>query len=290
MSTSGSTAAAVDAAGRSAVVLGYLQGVDFFWTAKLWPVVDGQRLAMAVYFRWDDSDAILRDTNVILRHERLTTQAADSRTVDDGLWFGGVAASVALLYPSKTFPGTERHPWRLCELVQLAMVAGSLLTGSPKIREANTFNYAAIVEVVRCSRTFSSACSPRCRFSGSPRRLAGLDTPTEFFWLPAALARARHNADVPSVFPDLAVARSDRRRARRGRWPSRRRRRSAWGRRSARLLSATANFMARAIAESLGSRCRASSATWPTALLVPSPILALTQTLMVRSDGGAASR
>ncbi len=66
----------------------------------------------------------------------------------NGLLLVGVILSVALLDPAKPFPGTDWHPWiYLREMVQLALVAVSLLLGPHTVRDDNNFDYLAIVEV-----------------------------------------------------------------------------------------------------------------------------------------------
>jgi Na+/H+ antiporter NhaD/arsenite permease-like protein len=134
--------------GDPPLFLGYLLGVDFFWTLRLWKewafmVV----VLLAIYHAWDTwayrhepAEAIFRDET-----QRQPMRIAGLLNV---VWLLGVVAAVATLDPTKPFPGTQ---WRafphLREIVQLAMAGFSLLTTQRVLRRENQFNFGAIGEV-----------------------------------------------------------------------------------------------------------------------------------------------
>ncbi len=123
-----------------------------------------------------------------------------------GLWpnaflLGGVIAAVGLLDPSKTFPGTDWHPWMyLREAVQLACVALSLLLGSHSIRRANHFNYAAIIEVAVLFFGIFICMQPPLEILGVKGRALGLASPGQFFWATGGLSSFLDNAPTYVVF------------------------------------------------------------------------------------------
>ena len=125
--------------GDPPLFLGYLEGVPFLWTTSLWPqwaFTNG--VLLAIYWAWDAFIAHPRETAAdVRRDERLA-----GRLAFGGLWpnlplMVGVIAAVALLDPSKPFPGTAWHPWIfLREAVLLALVALSLALGPADVRRA----------------------------------------------------------------------------------------------------------------------------------------------------------
>jgi Na+/H+ antiporter NhaD/arsenite permease-like protein len=136
--------------GDPPLFLGYLQGVSFTWTLGLWKewaFVNGALLITylvldrAYYYRAETIRDVERDI------ERITKLKITGLTVNGPL-LAGIVLAVALLDPTKTFPGTDWHPWMyLREIVQLLLVAVSLLVGPLQPRVDNNFNYAAIIEV-----------------------------------------------------------------------------------------------------------------------------------------------
>ncbi|HYO26380.1 MAG TPA: sodium:proton antiporter [Lacipirellulaceae bacterium] len=136
--------------GDPPLFLGYLQGVAFTWTLNLWKewaFVIGALLALylmmdaAYYYRREEPSDIRRD---VQRARRLSISGLGV----NGLLLVGVVLAVALLDPTKAVPGTDWHPWMyLREVVQLLLVAASLLLGPAAPRRDNGFNYGAIIEV-----------------------------------------------------------------------------------------------------------------------------------------------
>ena len=118
--------------GDPPLFLGYLMGVGFFWTLRLWPewlFVNG--MLIAIYF--------LYDRFWCYPHERREDVARDETQVRPlrvfGLWpnallLVAVIASVAILDPASTLPGTEWHPWMyLREAVLLGLVGAVAAAG-----------------------------------------------------------------------------------------------------------------------------------------------------------------
>jgi Na+/H+ antiporter NhaD/arsenite permease-like protein len=136
--------------GDPPLFLGYLQGVSFTWTLGLWrewAFVNGALLA--AYFAFDHLYHHRRES---VRDRQIDAARIRPLTIRglavNGPLLVGVVLAVALLDPTKPVPGTDWRPWMyLRELVQLLLVAASLLVGSPRPRLENKFNYNAIIEV-----------------------------------------------------------------------------------------------------------------------------------------------
>jgi Na+/H+ antiporter NhaD/arsenite permease-like protein len=195
--------------GDPPLFLGYLNGVDFLWTLGLWKswlLVNG--LLLALYF--------LLDRFYYYPHEARADIVADETQVQrlkfSGVWPNallllGVVLSVALLDPAKTVPGTEWHPWiYLREMVQLALVGISLAAGSHEVRDANRFDYVAIVEVGALFIGIFIAMQPALEMLNARGASLGIDTPQKFFWASGWLSAVLDNAPTYLVFFQTAQA------------------------------------------------------------------------------------
>ncbi|HOA51128.1 MAG TPA: sodium:proton antiporter, partial [Thermogutta sp.] len=193
--------------GDPPLFLGYLRGVPFLWTLQLWKEWAFVNIALIViYFLWD--------TFWFYPHEQkrdLRRDAAEVRRLRvRGLWPNlplmiGVVLGVALLDPSKPFPGTEIHPpLYLREIFQLGMVALSLTFGSYENRVANRFNYAAILEVAALFFGIFITMQPPLQILHVEGPRLGLTQPWQFFWATGALGSFLDNAPTYVVFFETA--------------------------------------------------------------------------------------
>ncbi|TWT77350.1 Citrate transporter [Posidoniimonas polymericola] len=192
--------------GDPPLFLGYLAGVNFFWTMELWPewlMCNGLLLIVyllldeLIYYRRETEADITRDIRQI-RHLKYM-----------GVWLNGplllgVVAAVAFLDPSKTVPGTDWHPWLyLREMVQLGLVATSLALGAREVRRANSFNYHAIQEVAALFIGIFVCMQPALQILGlNGKYLADnyLTSPMHFYWVTGALSSVLDNAPTYLVF------------------------------------------------------------------------------------------
>ena len=193
--------------GDPPLFLGYLAGVPFLWTLRLWPswlLVNGLLLGLylAVDAFWYYPKELPKD---IARDE---ASIQPLRFLGLGLHvplLAGVVLSVSLLDPSQPFPGTTWHPWiYLREVMQLALVAASLVFGDQRVRQANRFSYDAILEVaVLFTGIFLCMQAPLeiLRLEGSA---LGLHSPAHFFWASGSLSSVLDNAPTYLVFLETA--------------------------------------------------------------------------------------
>jgi Na+/H+ antiporter NhaD/arsenite permease-like protein len=193
--------------GDPPLFLGYLQGVEFLWTLKLWPpwlLVNGT--LVLVYYLWDRL--------WYYRHEQPADIARDETQVRRlefvGLWpnaflLAAVVVSVGVLDPSQAVPGTSWHaPLYLREMVQLGLVGLSLLLGSREVRRANNFNYAAIVEVAVLFFGIFICMQPPLQILDIEGPGLGLSKPAHFFWASGSLSSVLDNAPTYVVFFETA--------------------------------------------------------------------------------------
>jgi Na+/H+ antiporter NhaD/arsenite permease-like protein len=189
--------------GDPPLFLGYLQGVDFLWTLNLWPqwlLVNG--LLLAIYFVWDQFYAYPREHVAAIKEDVIKAGSLRFRGLAVNVpLLAGVIFSVALLDPSKAFPGTDWHPWLyLREVVQLGLVAISLILGAADVRRENQFNYAAIVEVAALFLGIFICMQPALQILDVYGSRLGIDTPVRFFWATGALSSVLDNAPTYLVF------------------------------------------------------------------------------------------
>ena len=197
--------------GDPPLFLGYLRGVPFTWTFELlpyWLFVNGLLLLVycvldqLVFYRREAPADITRDMTE-RRRLRITGLAAN------GPLLAGVVLAVALLDPTKAFPGTDWHAWMyLREVVQLALVAVSLLVGRAAIRQANRFNYHAIIEVAALFVGIFICMQPALQILQEKGGELGVDTPAKFFWSTGSLSSVLDNAPTYVVFFETAKVES----------------------------------------------------------------------------------
>jgi len=193
--------------GDPPLFLGYLQGVDFFWTTSLWRQwLFTNGLLVVIYWAWDRFLAYPHETRADLVRDRLLTR----RLRFGGLWPNlplmiGVIAAVAMLDPAKPVPGTAWHPWiYLREVVLVGLVGLSLLLGPDEVRRRNGFTYAAILEVAALFVGIFICMQPALALLHVHGESLGLGSPQAYFWATGALSAVLDNAPTYLVFFEAA--------------------------------------------------------------------------------------
>jgi Na+/H+ antiporter NhaD/arsenite permease-like protein len=193
--------------GDPPLFLGYLFGVPFFWTLRLWPewlFVNG--MIVAVYYLVDRLFYWPRETAADIRRDQTRTH----RLRLAGLWPNAVLLlavilSIALLDPAKPLPGTQWHPWLLLrEAVQLGLVAVSLGFSSFEARRANHFSYHAILEVAALFLGIFVCMQAPLQLLHVKGAELGLAKDWHFFWATGSLSSVLDNAPTYAVFFETA--------------------------------------------------------------------------------------
>ena len=193
--------------GDPPLFLGYLRGVDFFWTFSLWPAwLAVNLLLLLVYWIWDRFFCYPREAS----HDLVRDENEKQRITIRGWVLGvplliGVVLCVALLDPSKPVPGTDWHaPLYLREISQLFLVGLSLLLGRRAIRQDNQFSYHAIVEVAALFFGIFICMQPALQILDARGGEMGVETPVQFFWTTGGLSSVLDNAPTYVVFFETA--------------------------------------------------------------------------------------
>lgn len=177
--------------GDPPLFLGFLRGVPFFWTLRLFPIwLVTNTLLLAVFYVWD---------RLAYRRETARDRALDRAAIQPLRCAGGInmlflaGVLVAVFLPA---------PWR--ELVMLAMAAGSWYLGPNVARRTNRFTWGPIVEVAILFAGIFITMVPALLLLKLHGPAFGIQTPGQFFWATGLLSGALDNAPTYLTFFSLA--------------------------------------------------------------------------------------
>ena len=198
--------------GDPPLFLGFLSGVPFEWTLRLFPqwcVVNGSLLV--IFFIWD-SIAIHREASTPQQEEALETPVSSEPFGIEGKHnFLGLAAIVAIIYCcgqglgnsffQKFLPGGgETWPFGVQEtLMGLTALVCYLMTSAPT-REKNRFGLGPIIEVAVLFAGIFITMIPALAILNVNGKSLGVDTPAEFFWASGILSSFLDNAPTYLTF------------------------------------------------------------------------------------------
>jgi Na+/H+ antiporter NhaD/arsenite permease-like protein len=188
--------------GDPPLFLGFLKGVDFFWTLALWRewlLVNGALLAL--FLAWD-SYTFAKEPRAAAAgarpHEPLRVR---------GLWPNVpllAAILAAVLLQSPAFGRLTLHqPWG--EAVMVLMLALSLFLTPRPVRDANGFGWGAITEVAVLFVGVFVTMVPALALLETHGPRFGLSGPWQFFWLTGGLSMFLDNAPTYLSFATLAA-------------------------------------------------------------------------------------
>jgi Na+/H+ antiporter NhaD/arsenite permease-like protein len=180
--------------GDPPLFLGYLRGVPFTWTLRLWPhwlLVNG--LLLLVYWLWDRR-AYARESRPAIALDRVHVRPLRLTGLGNAGLLVLVVASVALL----SFPARE--------LAMLVLAAISLATTAKAVHQANRFTFHPIAEVAALFAGIFLTMLPALEILHARGASLGLASPRQFFWATGLLSSFLDNA--PTYLTFLAVAQS----------------------------------------------------------------------------------
>jgi Na+/H+ antiporter NhaD/arsenite permease-like protein len=180
--------------GDPPLFLGYLQGVPFAWTFRLWlPWLTMTASLLLVYYVWD-SRHHAHETKAALARDHTQIEPLRIRGAVNGIWLGGVVAAVAFLHA----------PVR--ELAIVAFAGISLWRTPRAIREANRFTAHPMVEVAVLFLGIFLTMIPALELLHVRGGELGVREPWQFFWATGLLSSFLDNA--PTYLTFLALAQS----------------------------------------------------------------------------------
>lgn len=193
--------------GDPPLYLGFLKGVPFDWTIRLWPVwllVNG---LLIVVFNFYDQWALGREERA--RQEAVLDEVLEHRRlgVDGGhnLLF---LAAVALVILGRGYGwGSEGAAWHfgVQEGLLLGLAAASFAVTRPEVRAANRFEFGPIVEVaVVFAGIFITMVAP-LEILNTVGAGLGLVRPWHYFWATGGLSAFLDNAPTYLAFTAAAA-------------------------------------------------------------------------------------
>ena len=178
--------------GDPPLFLGYLAGVPFTWTLRLWrPWLTMTLVLLATYFVWDTIQH-RRESRAALRRDHTRIEPLRIHGGLNGLWLAGVVAAVALLHA----------PVR--EVAILGLAAVSLWQTPREIRRANQFTAYPMVEVAALFFGIFLTMIPALELLHLRGAELGVREPWQFFWVAGGLSSFLDNA--PTYLTFLALA------------------------------------------------------------------------------------
>lgn len=191
--------------GDPPLFLGFLNGVPFFWTLRLWPhwlFVNGTLLL--VFFVWDNL-AIGRDERLPPKAEN--GQEADRTPLVRGwvnvpLLFGvvlGVLLQGIMPPPYGEWTGAA---------VMLGMAILSYLLTSRQLRVSNAFEWGPMVEVAILFLGIFLTMTPALALLSDPKNAVSLTSPWQYFWVTGLLSSFLDNAPTYMTFATMAAGSS----------------------------------------------------------------------------------
>jgi Na+/H+ antiporter NhaD/arsenite permease-like protein len=178
--------------GDPPLFLGYLQGVPFTWTLRLWPQwLVASALLLAAYVAIDTVQ-YRKEPARALRRDAAERQPMRLEGRLNLVWLMGVVAAVAFL----------AAPWR--EVAMLALAVASFRFTDHAVRVRNGFTAYPIVEVAVLFLGIFLTMIPALELLRTHGASLGVREPWQFFWATGLLSSLLDNA--PTYLAFLALA------------------------------------------------------------------------------------
>lgn len=203
--------------GDPPLFLGFIQGVDFFWTMQLWPqwlVVNG--IGLTIFHLWDTA-AYRREPNKALPHHvsaRHPIRLSGLR-LNGPLLLGIIVAVVMQSNPAGQRVGnmlgagdlTLAKPWG--EVLMVALTVVSLVRTRGSVRRSNQFAWGPMIEVTVLFAGIFVTMVPALALLRQNGAKMNLTKPWEFLWLTGFLSAFLDNAPTYLTFATLAASPND---------------------------------------------------------------------------------
>jgi len=178
--------------GDPPLFLGYLIGVPFLWTLRLFvPWLFTVALVLAVYAVWDGRERA-REQPADLKRDFYEVRRLRIAGKENLVLLAGVLAAVAFL----------GAPWRELAIVGLSALA--YRRTDPQLRLANRFTFHPILEVAALFAGIFVTMLPALDILRAHGAALGVREPWQFFWATGALSSFLDNA--PTYLTFLALA------------------------------------------------------------------------------------
>ncbi len=177
--------------GDPPLFLGFLRGVPFLWTLKLFPIWILSNTILLIVFYFFDSKAYAHETKSAIK--------ADKTNIDPLSLKGKLNLFFLALVVASVFAPT---PYREGIMVLVAMA--SYRTTHKSIHQDNRFGFGPIIEVAVIFAGIFIAMVPALEFLSIHGQTLGIEKPFQFYWLSGMLSSFLDNAPTYLTFFSLA--------------------------------------------------------------------------------------
>jgi Na+/H+ antiporter NhaD/arsenite permease-like protein len=192
--------------GDPPLFLGYLVGVPFEWTLRLFPqwlLVNG--LLLAVFYAWDHVAlaAEKKGHEAALMKELLEHEPLRIRGLRNFLFLLGIVATV---FAAGRGLGNAGQPWPfgVQEGIMIGLAVLSFLTTSEDVRRRNRFTFGPIVEVAILFAGIFITMTPALLILNVNGSRLGISQPWQYFWATGSLSSFLDNAPTYLTFAATA--------------------------------------------------------------------------------------
>lgn len=194
--------------GDPPLLLGYLKGVPFAWTFRLWPQwLTVNAVLLLIFYHWD-LWALNQD------EKELPGSQHDEVRIHEPLRVTGTIEILVLLTVIVTIVAAGRaaaagHPWdrNTRDLLIAALAVVGFFAGSGERRAKNLFTFTPIIEVAIVFAAIFATMAPLLEVlnAWAARPDFALKTPAHFFWASGALSSVLDNAPTYLAFAASAA-------------------------------------------------------------------------------------
>lgn len=189
--------------GDPPLFLGYLRGIDFFWTVThLWHVWIPTILVLLGVFFALDTMQYKKESASRVALDRAQLEPLSVQGNLNFLLLAGVIAAVLLLSPDAEHPDFRQYYVR--EIAMGALTAVSMVTTSKAIREGNDFDFGPILEVAALFVGIFVAMIPATTLLQEHGAALGVTAPWQYFWATGSLSAFLDNAPTYVTFAAMA--------------------------------------------------------------------------------------
>jgi len=177
--------------GDPPLFMGFIKGVPFFWTLRLfpfWAVMVGGVLLM--FYLYDSAQYRKEECRDLIRDRQRVVPLHMTGTINF-LWVAGIVAGIFLPFPRR-------------EGMMILMAILSLLTTKRVCRIDNKFNYNPILEVAILFAGIFVTMIPALLILNARGAALGMAKPWQFFWTTGALSSFLDNTPTYMAFFSMA--------------------------------------------------------------------------------------
>jgi Na+/H+ antiporter NhaD/arsenite permease-like protein len=190
--------------GDPPLFLGFLHGVDFFWTLRLWPhwfVTNG--IVLILFLIWD-TIAYARENPQAIQRDISAIEPLAIKGKIGLIFLAGIMAAVLL---QGLGPASWREPAGAAVMVIMALLSLALTPAG--LRRDNGFTWAPIIEVAILFAGIFITMVPALELLSARGQELGVSKPWQFFWITGTLSAFLDNAPTYLTFATLAAGSSD---------------------------------------------------------------------------------